>query len=102
MLNVWRTRIWKLMSDGGGSAEHGKPGGSEKLVPRDHVEAHLLEESCMARRMMRDASRPNPEKGRRWRLAALAEEYRHDIGAMTRSTGRTFYDARPRARRPQP
>lgn len=65
MLNVRRERIWKLMHDGVLSAESSKLDGRQKLIPREQVEALLLEEGYRprrtARRSMPNTSRRDPE-----------------------------------------
>jgi excisionase family DNA binding protein len=52
-LNVRRERIWKLMADGVLTAEPSKLDGRQKLIPREQVDALLLEEGYRPRRTVR-------------------------------------------------
>jgi len=61
MLNVRRERIWKLMNDGVLSAEQSKLDGRQKLIPREQVDALLLEEGFRPRRMAHRAKKDIPE-----------------------------------------
>jgi excisionase family DNA binding protein len=65
MLNVRRERIWKLMNDGVLTAHPSRLDGRQKLIPREQVEALLLEEGYRPRRTVgrRIHDAPEPEYG---------------------------------------
>lgn len=77
MLNVRRERVWKLMMDGVLSTEPSKLDDRQKLIPREQIDALLLEEGYRPRRTVyrakKDVPGPKPESVVNTTTAALEE-----------------------------
>jgi excisionase family DNA binding protein len=86
VLNVRRERIWKLISEGILIAEPSRVDGRRKVIPREQVEALLLEEGYRPRRTVQrrtpDAARQDPVEA----VHTIARPWPQSIGMVSDGT----------------